>query len=172
MRSAWRDLTPLEYSQLLATKAMTSRDTGGVWEQNLFVSNFPGAALMTSGGVTPQPWREVDYFPFQVLRKKWPYYLFTMLKQRVGTRAIKAKIDVLWRTYPRGLVAYWEEGKARRVAKGWRTTWRHTASAPRAPTTLAELRRAASAVWVQRSQDKQRQEEAVSGLTFIGRMVQ
>jgi hypothetical protein len=34
-----------------------------------------------------------------------------MLKQRVGTRAIKAKIDALWRKYPRGLVAYLEEGE-------------------------------------------------------------
>jgi hypothetical protein len=67
---------------------------------------------MTSGGMTPQQqWREVDYFPCTVLHKTWQYHLFTMLKQRVGTRAIKDKIDVLWRKYPRGLVAYLEEGK-------------------------------------------------------------
>jgi len=28
-----------------------------------------------------------------------------------GCSAIKAKIDVLWCKDPRGLVAYWEEGK-------------------------------------------------------------
>ncbi len=68
--------------------------------------------VRTSGGVTPQQkWREVDDFPFTGLHKKWPYHLCTMLKQRVGTRALKAKIDVLWRTYAQGLVAYWEEGK-------------------------------------------------------------
>jgi len=62
--------------------------------------------VMTSGGVTPQQqWRAVDSFPFKGLHKKWQYHLFTMLKQRVGTRAIKDKIDVLWRKYPRGLVA-------------------------------------------------------------------
>ena len=77
----------------------------GHWNPHLHI-------LMTSGGVTPQQqWREVDYFPFTVLHKKWQYHLFTMLKQRVGTRAMKAKIDALWRTYPRGLVAYLEEGK-------------------------------------------------------------
>jgi hypothetical protein len=69
-------------------------------------------SLMTAGGMTPQKrWREVDYFPFTVLHKQWQYSLFTMLKQRVGTRALKAKIDALWRQYPRGLVAYLEEGK-------------------------------------------------------------
>ncbi len=68
--------------------------------------------LMTSGGVTPQQqWREVDSFPLKVLHKKWPYHLCTMLKQRVGTRAIKAKIDALWRKYGQGFVAYLEEGK-------------------------------------------------------------
>jgi hypothetical protein len=34
-----------------------------------------------------------------------------MLKQRVGTRAIKDKIDALWRKYGQGLVAYLEEDK-------------------------------------------------------------
>ena len=67
--------------------------------------------LMTSGGMTPQKrWREVDYVPFTVLHKKWPYHLCTMLKQRGGTRAIKDKIDALWRKYPRGLVAYLTNG--------------------------------------------------------------
>jgi len=77
----------------------------GHWNPHLHI-------LMTSGGVTPQPqWREGDSFPFQVLRKKWPYHLFTMLKQRVGTRAFKTKSDTVWRKYPQGLVAYLEEGQ-------------------------------------------------------------
>jgi Putative transposase len=53
----------------------------GHWHPHLHI-------LMTSGGMTPQKrWREVDYFPFTVLHKQWQYHLFTMLKQRVGTRA-------------------------------------------------------------------------------------
>ena len=77
----------------------------GHWNPHLHI-------LMTSGGMTPQKrWREVDYFPFTVLHKKWQYHLFTMLKQRVGTRALKDKIDALWRKYAQGLVAYLEEGK-------------------------------------------------------------
>ena len=77
----------------------------GHWNPHLHI-------LMTSGGMTPQKrWREVDYFPFKVLHKKWQYHLFTMLKQRVGTRALKDKIDALWRKYAQGLVAYVEKGK-------------------------------------------------------------
>jgi hypothetical protein len=44
-------------------------------------------------------------------RELLQYHLFTMVKHRVGTRAIRGKIDALWRKYPRGLVAYLEEGK-------------------------------------------------------------
>ena len=40
----------------------------GHWNPHLHI-------LMTSGGVTPQQqWREVDYFPFKVLHKKWRKY--------------------------------------------------------------------------------------------------
>jgi hypothetical protein len=77
----------------------------GHWHPHLHI-------LMTSGGLTPtKQWLEVDYFPFQVLHKKWQYHLCTMLKRRVGTREIKHQIDALWRQYPRGLVAYLEKGK-------------------------------------------------------------
>jgi hypothetical protein len=42
----------------------------GHWNPHLHI-------LMTSGGMTPQKrWREVDYFPFTVLHKKWQYHLF------------------------------------------------------------------------------------------------
>jgi Transposase zinc-binding domain/Putative transposase len=76
--------------------------------------------LMTSGGGTPQQqWREVDYLPFQVLRKPWHYHLFTRLKQRVGTRAFKAKIDPVWRKYPQGLVTSLEEGKVPAGGEGF-----------------------------------------------------
>src|SRR4029450_12341940 len=81
----------------------------GGWRGGLETpSEFPDA----SGGMTPQKrWRGVDYFPFKVLHKKWQYHLFTMLKHRLGTRAIKDKIDALWRKYSQGLVAYFEAGK-------------------------------------------------------------
>ena len=62
--------------------------------------------LMTSGGVPPpQQWREVDDFPCPGLHTQWPYALCSLLKQRVGTRAIKDPIDALWRTSAQGLVA-------------------------------------------------------------------
>jgi hypothetical protein len=75
---------------------------------------------MTSGGVTPQQQgREVDYCPCTVLHQQWQYHLCTMLKQRVGTRAIKDQLDALGRQYPQGLVASVEEGKVPAGGEGW-----------------------------------------------------
>ena len=139
----------------------------GHWNPHLHI-------LMTSGGMTPQQqWREVDDFPFTVLHKKWQYHLFTMLKQRVGTRALKDKIDVLWRKYPRGLVAYLEEGKVPAGGEGLAYYLATYAVSP--PISLRRLLSYDGQrvrYWYNDHKTKQRQEEEVSALTFIGRMVQ
>ena len=139
----------------------------GHWNPHLHI-------LMTSGGMTPQQqWREVDYFPFTVLHKKWQYHLCTMLKQRVGTRVIKAKIDALWRKYPRGLVAYLEEGKV--PAGGEGLAYYLAKYVVRPPISLRRILRYDGQrvrYWYNDHKTKQRQEEEVSALTFIGRMVQ
>ncbi len=139
----------------------------GHWNPHLHI-------VMTSGGVTPQQkWREVDYFPFTVLHKKWQYHLFTMLKQRVGTRAIKAKIDVLWRKYAQGLVAYLEEGKVPAGGEGLAYYLAKYVVSP--PISLRRILRYDGQrvrYWYNDHKTKQRQEEEVSALTFSGRMVQ
>jgi hypothetical protein len=129
--------------------------------------------LMTSGGVTPQQkWREVDYFPFQVLHKEWQYHLFTMLKQRVGTRAIKAKLDVLWRKYARGLVAYLEEGKVPAGGEGLAYSLaKYGVSPPIFLRRILSYDGQRVRYWYNDHKTKQRQEEEVSALTLIGRMV-
>jgi Putative transposase/Transposase zinc-binding domain len=139
----------------------------GHWNPHLHI-------LMTSGGMTPQKrWREVDYFPFQVLHKKWQYHLFTMLKQRVGTRALKAKIDALWRKYPRGLVAYLEEGKVPAGGEGLAYYLaKYVVSPPISLRRILSYDGQRVRYWYNDHKTQQRQEEEVSALTFIGRMVQ
>jgi hypothetical protein len=76
--------------------------------------------LMTSGGMTPQKrWREIEDFSCKGLHKQWHSHLGTMGKHRGGTRVIRDKSDALWRTYPRGLVAYGEAGKVPAGGEGW-----------------------------------------------------
>jgi hypothetical protein len=139
----------------------------GHWNPHLHI-------LMTSGGMTPQKrWREVDYFPFKVLHKKWQYHLFTMLKQRVGTRTIKAKIDALWRKYAQGLVAYLEEGKVPAGGEGLAYYLAKYVVSP--PISLRRILRYDGQrvrYWYNDHKTQQRQEEEVSAFTFIGRMVQ
>ena len=96
-----------------------------------------------------------------------------MLKPRVGTRAMKAKIDALWRTYPRGLVAYWEEGKVPAGGEGLADYLAQYVVSP--PISLRRILRYDGQRVRYGDNDhktKQRQEEEVSAMTFIGRMMQ
>src|SRR6516165_994133 len=130
--------------------------------------------LMTSGGMTPQQrWREGDDFPCTVLHKKWQYHLFTRLKQRVGTRAIKDQIDALWRKYAQGLVAYLEEGKVPAGGEGLAYYLaKYVVSPPISLRRLLSYDGQRVRYWYNDHKTKQRQEDEVSALTFIGRMVQ
>ena len=131
-------------------------------------------SLMTSGGMTPQTrWREVDYFPCTGLHKKWQYHLCTMLKQRVGTRVLKAKIDALWRKYPRGLGASVEEGKVPAGGEGLAYYLAQYVVSP--PISLRRILRYDGQrvrYGYHEHKTKRRQEAEVSALTLIGRMVQ
>jgi hypothetical protein len=103
----------------------------GHWNPHLHI-------LMTSGGITPQKrWREVEYFPFEVRHKKWQYHLFTMVKHRGGTRALRHKIDALWRQYPRGLVAYLAEGKVPAGGEGLAYDLAKYVVSPRSPSDVS-----------------------------------
>ena len=96
-----------------------------------------------------------------------------MLKQRVGTRAIKDKIDALWRKYTQGLVAYLEEGKVPAGGEGLAYYLAKYVVSP--PISLRRILRYDGQrvrYWYNDHKTKQRQEEEVSALTFIGRMVQ
>jgi len=96
-----------------------------------------------------------------------------MLKQRVGTRALKAKLDALWRKYPRGLGASLEEGKVPAGGEGVAYSLAKYVVSP--PISLRRMLRydgQQGRYWYNDHQTKRRQEEEVSALTFIGRMVQ
>src|SRR4030042_5357334 len=72
--------------------------------------------IMTSGGIASSgrggySWVMLKYFPYEILHKKWQYHLFKMLKEQVPTREMQAKIDELYRKYPKGLVANIQKGE-------------------------------------------------------------
>jgi hypothetical protein len=139
----------------------------GNWNPHLHI-------LMTSGGVTPQNrWREVSYFPYEVLHKKWQYHLFTMLKARVGTQEMTQQIDALWQQYPEGLVAYLERGKVPAGGHGLAFYLAKYVVSP--PISLRRLLRYDGQrvrYWYRDHKTGKRQVAELPVWRFIGRMVQ
>ena len=107
----------------------------GEWNPHLHI-------IMTSGGLTKtkdRKWRELKYIPFEILHKKWQYYLFGMVKEHIGTEDIKRHIDKLWKQYPKGLVAYLEKGEVPEGGKGLaRYLVKYVVSPPIAVSRLIE----------------------------------
>ncbi|MBI4802951.1 MAG: transposase, partial [Elusimicrobia bacterium] len=91
---------------LLIVVAQTA-GRNGEWNPHLHI-------IMTSGGLTKGKdprWRELKYLPFEILHKKWQYYLFGLIKEHVGTEEARSHIDKLWKQYPNGLVAFLDKGE-------------------------------------------------------------
>jgi Transposase zinc-binding domain/Putative transposase len=68
--------------------------------------------IATSGGWEPQArqWVHLEYIPYPMLRKKWQWYLLTMLRQTVKTREIKRLVDVCYTRYRAGFVTNVQKG--------------------------------------------------------------
>ena len=68
--------------------------------------------LATSGGWEPQAkqWMHLDYLPYPMLRKKWQWYLLTMLRQTLRTKEINRLVDVCYTRYRNGFVTNVQKG--------------------------------------------------------------
>jgi hypothetical protein len=165
-----RDALTWVQKQRLAAGAVVVLETAGRssrWNPHLHI-------LLTSGGVTPQQrWVDIHYFPFEVLHKKWQSYLFRMLKERVRSTEMRQLLDVLWRKYPNGLVAYWDKGKVPAGGAGLAFYLAKYVVSP--PISLRRIMRYDGQrvrYWYRDHKTGKRQEEDVPALVFIGRMVQ
>ena len=131
---------------------------------------------MTSGGLTKtkeRRWRELKYIPFDILHKKWQYYLFGMVKEHVATEDVKSHIDKLWKQYPKGLVAYLEKGDVPEGGKGLaRYLVKYVVSPPIAVSRLIDYNGKEVEYWWMDHKSHKRQEARIGAMLFIGRMVQ
>ena len=68
--------------------------------------------IATSGGWDQQAsqWVHLDYIPYPLLRKKWQWYLLTMLRQTVKTPEIKRLVDACYTRYREGFVTNVQQG--------------------------------------------------------------
>ena len=67
---------------------------------------------MTAGGLDPlEQWKSISYIPYEMMHKKWQYHLLKMLRENVSDPAIEKDIDRAWRDYPKGFVAFLQDGE-------------------------------------------------------------
>jgi len=141
----------------------------GEWNPHLHI-------IMTSGGLTQgtaPAWRELKYIPFEVLHKKWQYYLFGLIKECVGTEEAKRHIDKLWVQYPNGLVAYLEKGEVPAGGKGLaRYLAKYVVSPPIALGRIMEYNGEEVAYWWRDHRSNKREYARIGVMLFIGRMAQ
>ena len=134
--------------------------------------------IMTSGGIVPDgrggySWVTLRYFPYTILHKKWPYHLFRMLKERVPTREMQAKIDELYRNYPDGLVANIQKGEVpQRIWELAKYLAKYVVSPPISVRRIVSYDGKRVKYWYQDHKSGHRKREEVDVFRFIGRMVQ
>ena len=131
--------------------------------------------IMTSGGIHEETgeWRELGYFPYEIIHKKWQYYLFKMLREFDPSVEMKSLINDLYKKYPDGLVAYVTKGDVPEKCRGLaRYLAKYVASPPIAVRRIIKYTGQYVTYWYKDHQTKRKEVLVVDTYTFIGRMVQ
>ncbi len=68
--------------------------------------------IATSGGLDKQAneWMHLDYLPYPMLRKKWQWYVLTMLRHTVKTKEMNRLVDLCYTRYQNGFVTNVHKG--------------------------------------------------------------
>lgn len=133
--------------------------------------------LMTSGGLIEEnnrsKWVDLRFLPYDLLHKKWQYYLFKMVKEKVGDREVKREIDFLYNKYKKGLVAYIEKGNIPKDTKGLAIYLaKYVVSPPIAIRRIISYDGERVRYWYKDHKTGKREEENIDVFEFIGRLVQ
>ncbi len=131
--------------------------------------------MMTGGGVDEDAgkWVDVNFFPYDVLHKKWQYHLLNMMKREVPIPEMKGLVDDLWKRYPKGFVANIKKGEVPRRCKGLaKYLAKYLASPPISLRRIIRYDGESVRYWYRDHSSKKSKVETVDVYTFIGRMVQ
>jgi len=131
--------------------------------------------IATSGGLDKQAneWMHLDYLPYPMLRKKWQWYVLTMLRHTVKTKEMDRLVDLCYTRYQNGFVTNVQKGD---VPSRYESLARYLAKYVVSPPI--SLRRldgydGQRVIYHYRSHKSERVErETVEVYTFIGRMIQ
>ena len=130
--------------------------------------------IMTDGGINTETekWVNLGYFPYDILHKKWQYYLLNMVTDFFGDK-VKGIVDFLWKKYKNGFVAHVTKGKVPEKCKGLaQYLAKYVASPPIAVSRIMEYDGQTVTYWYRDHESKKKKVETVDVFTFIGRMVQ
>ncbi|MBM4039270.1 MAG: transposase [Planctomycetes bacterium] len=130
--------------------------------------------LLTGGGLNPEGgWTPVSYIPFELVHRKWQYYLLTLLREEVADRAVERAIDQAWRGYPRGFVAFVDKGKVPPGGEGLaRYLAKYVVSPPISVRRIEGYDGRSVSYWYHDHKTGQVEHATLPVLKFIGRMVQ
>jgi len=134
--------------------------------------------IMASGGLATNSrgghyWVKLRYFPYELLHKKWQYHLFEMLKEKIPTEEMGAKIDELYRRYPNGLVANIQKGAVpKRMRELAKYLAKYVVSPPISIRRIVSYDGRRVRYWYNDHKSGRAKMEEVEVFTFIGRMVQ
>jgi len=130
--------------------------------------------LLTGGGLDQRnQWKSVSYIPYDLMHKKWQYHLLKMLRENVSDPAIEKDIDEAWRKYPKGFVAFLQEGEVPPGGKGLaQYLAKYVVSPPISVRRIKSYDGKAVNYWYRDHKTGQIEHETLPVLQFIGRMVQ
>jgi len=131
--------------------------------------------IATSGGWDQQArqWVHLDYLPYPMLRKKWQWYLLTMLRQTLKTQEMKRLVDACYTRYRDGFVTNVQKGDVPSRYQSLATYLAKYVVSP--PISLRRIDRydGQQVTYHYRSHKSEQVERETVGVhTFIGRMVQ
>jgi hypothetical protein len=129
--------------------------------------------LSVAAGYTTARWEHLQYLPYDLLRRKWPWHLLRLVRQTLKSEAINQLVDRCFRQYPHGLVPNVQQGA---VPSQYQSVARYVAKyVVSPPIAVRRIDRydGKRVTYHYRSHRTERVEhETVDVDTFIGRMVQ
>jgi hypothetical protein len=130
--------------------------------------------LVTSGGLHSKTgsWSRTDFFPYEMLHKKWQYHLLSMLKREVGPAA-QPDIDHCWNEYPKGFVANIQKGAVPPGGEGLaKYLAKYLVSPPISVRRIVSYDGNSVRYWYRDHRTRAIEHLNLPVLQFIGRMVQ
>lgn len=130
--------------------------------------------ILTDGGIHVESgkWFNLGYIPYNVLRKKWQYYLLTMMKEQLGGE-VQEVVDFLWNEYSEGFVANAKKGEMPENSEGLaRYLAKYVASPVISLKRILSYTGQEVTYWYNDHKTGEKKTETVSAINFIGRMIQ